>query len=164
MSAAVLLDALMSPAVVTVAVLVMFGGALPATFAVSVIDGYAPPAASESLRTHGPAGCVQVQPAPPMLVAISPAGRPSLTVTVPPVGPSPTLLTVNTYVAPIWPCAKAPTWALVMARSGTDDATTVTSLAVSLFVTTSPPPPTVAVLVTLAAAFEATFTVSAIEG
>ncbi len=58
---------------------------------------------------------------------------------------------------------KLPVWLLVMVRSGIN-VTLVGSLAVLFEVMNSPPPETVAVLVTLAGAFPATFAVKVIEG
>src|SRR5438876_339000 len=98
---------------VTVAVLVTAGGALAATFTVSVIEGYEAPAASTSLRVHGPAGWLHVQPVPPIAVAVRPEGSVSLAVTVPLVGPLPLLRTLSRYVAPNCPCVNVPAWDLV---------------------------------------------------
>lgn len=64
---------------------------------------------------------VQVQPVPLMAVGTSvlfTLGKVSTTVTVPTVGPKPTLLTVIVYCAPVWPRVNVPLWVLVMARSG----------------------------------------------
>jgi hypothetical protein len=79
----------------TVAEFVTKPGTLFATFTVNEICGYEAPAASTSDRVHGPAGCVQFQPVPDMLVAVRPCGNESVTVTgVPSVGPDPGLETV----------------------------------------------------------------------
>jgi hypothetical protein len=43
-----------------------------------------------------------------MAVAVNPAGRESVTVTVPLVGPPPTFATLIVYVAPVCPTIKAP--------------------------------------------------------
>jgi hypothetical protein len=64
---------------------------------------------------------VQVQPAPLRAVGTGgfvTAGKVSTTVTVPTVGPKPTLLTVIVHTAPVWPRVNVPLWVLVMARSG----------------------------------------------
>src|SRR5579859_5088589 len=45
-------------------------------------------------------------------------GRVSTTVTVPTVGPKPTLLTVIVHTAPVWPRVKVPLWVLVIVGSG----------------------------------------------
>ena len=64
---------------------------------------------------------VQVQPVP--LIAVGTGGLVTLgsvstTVTVPTVGPKPTLLTVIVHTAPVWPRVNVPVWVFVMARSG----------------------------------------------
>jgi hypothetical protein len=64
---------------------------------------------------------VQVQPVPLSAVGtggFTTAGKVSITVTVPVVGPKPTLLTVIVQTAPVWPRVNVPLWVLVMARSG----------------------------------------------
>ena len=87
--------ALLDPPPDTVAELVTKPGALFATFTVNEICGYALPAASTSDRVQGPAGCVQFQPVPFMLVAVRLGGNKSVTVTtVPSVGPAPELETL----------------------------------------------------------------------
>src|ERR1041385_1957387 len=45
-------------------------------------------------------------------------GSVSVTVTVPTVGPKPTLLTVIVHCAPVWPRVKVPWWVFVIAKSG----------------------------------------------
>ena len=65
----------------------------------SVIVGQVAPAASASLRVHCSGDSVQVQPVPPMAVAVMPAGSVSDNVTVPAEGPVPTLLTTMLYEA-----------------------------------------------------------------
>ena len=45
-------------------------------------------------------------------------GRVSTTLTVPTVGPKPTLLTVIVHTAPVWPRVNVPLWVFVMAKSG----------------------------------------------
>jgi hypothetical protein len=99
-----------------------------------------------------------------MLVAVRPDGTASLTDTVALVDPAPLLVTVMVYVAPIWLCAKLPTCVLVIVKSGGVAMIVVGSVAVLLLVLVSPPPDTVAVLVTLAGAFAATFTLKVSEG
>lgn len=64
---------------------------------------------------------VQVQPVP--LIAVGTGGfgmlgKVSTTVTVPEVGPKPTLLTVIVHCAPVWPRLKVPECVLVMVGSG----------------------------------------------
>jgi hypothetical protein len=64
---------------------------------------------------------VQVQPVPLKAVGtggFTTAGKVSTTVTVPTVGPKPTLLTVIVQTAPVWPRVNVPLCVLVMARSG----------------------------------------------
>ena len=64
---------------------------------------------------------VQVQPVPLMSVGTGgfcTFGKVSTTLTVPTVGPKPTLLTVIVHTAPVWPRVNVPLWVLVMARSG----------------------------------------------
>src|SRR5258708_7454032 len=107
----------------------------------------------------------QVQPVPLMAVAVSPAGRASLIVTTPTVGPAPLLVTVIVYVAAVCPCVTFPEWVLVIVRSDMRTGVmVVTSLCVSLVVFNSSPPEPVTVLVTDAAAFAATLTVRVIGG
>jgi len=72
---------------------------------------------------HVRVASVQVQPVPlravgTILCGLPMTGRLSTTVTVPTVGPNPTLLTVMMYCAPVWPRWNVPVWVLVMARSG----------------------------------------------
>lgn len=64
---------------------------------------------------------VQIQPVP--LIAVGTGGfgmlgKVSTTVTVPEVGPKPTLLTVIVHCAPVWPRLKVPECVLVMVGSG----------------------------------------------
>lgn len=64
---------------------------------------------------------VQVQPVPLMSVGtrvFTTLGKVSTTLTVPVVGPKPTLLTVIVYCAPVCPRVNCPTCVLVIARSG----------------------------------------------
>jgi hypothetical protein len=64
---------------------------------------------------------VQVHPVPVMAVGtggLTTLGSVSTTVTVPDVGPNPTLLIVITHCAPVWPRVKVPVCVLVMAVSG----------------------------------------------
>src|SRR3989304_2004232 len=106
---------------------------------------------------------VQLQSVPLNAVAVSEAGSVSITVTVSLVAPEPTLLTASVLVAPVCPWVKFPLCALLMVRSG-NWLIVVGSLAELLVVFVSPPPDTVAVLVTLEGALEATFTVRGIAG
>ena len=50
----------------------------------------------------------QFQPVPLMAVAVSPAGKVSVTVTIPLVTSVPEFVTVMEYVAPVCPCEKLP--------------------------------------------------------
>lgn len=64
---------------------------------------------------------VHVHPVPLMAVGTGgfcTLGKVSTTLTVPAVGPKPTLLTVIVHTAPVWPRVNVPLWVLVMARSG----------------------------------------------
>ncbi len=79
------------PSLDTAAISVTVEGALLATFTVSLRAGKLAPAASVSLRVHGPAGCVQLHPGPPIPVAVRLAGSVSVTVTAPLVAPDPLL-------------------------------------------------------------------------
>ena len=106
---------------------------------------------------------VQVQPVPLIAVAVRPAGKVSITVTVLEVAAPPLFVAVIVYAAPVCPWLKLPEWLLDMVRSG-GEAIVVTSLAVSLDVLVSPPPETVTVFVTEAGALLATFTVNVIAG
>ena len=70
---------------------------------------------------HVSVASVQVQPVPLMAVGtggLVTLGSVSTTVTVPTVGPKPTLLTVIVQTAPVWPRVNVPLWVLVMVRSG----------------------------------------------
>src|SRR5205085_1610366 len=100
-SVAVLLPGVVSPPPDTMAVLIKDGAALAATSTVTVIEGYAAPAASGSERlqfTVGPGA--HIQPVPLALVRVMPTGKVSVTVTVPEVDAVPTLLAVSVYVNP----------------------------------------------------------------
>jgi hypothetical protein len=96
-----------------------------------------------------------------MAVGVKLTGKVSVMLTVPEVGEPPLFFAVIVYVAPVWPCVKLPEWLFVIVRSG-GVLMVVVSLAVSLPVFVSPPPDTVALLVTEAGAFDATFTVRVI--
>jgi hypothetical protein len=98
-----------------------------------------------------------------MLTRVSPAGIASVTVTAPLVGEVPALLAAIVYVAPFWPCEKFPLCDFEIVKSG-GPLTVVTSDEVSLEVLVSPPPDTVALSVTLAAALDATLTVTVMGG
>ena len=93
-SLAVSLEVMTSPPPETVAVLVRLEGAVPATLTVSVIAEKLEPAVSALLRVQGPNGWVQLHPVPDMAVPVRPAGRLSVTVTVPVVEAKPLLVTV----------------------------------------------------------------------
>src|ERR1051326_144643 len=108
---------------------------------------------------------VKLQPVPFIDVAVRPAGRVSVTVTVAVVGPRPLLLTMIEYAAPVCPWVKLPVWVLLTVRSGTNARLMVVrSVAESLRVLVSPPPETATELVTEDAALLATFTVKVIAG
>ena len=108
------------------------------------------------MQLHGAAALIDA--------AVRPVGKVSDTDTCPVVAAVPALLTVMVYV-PVCPRVKFPVCVFVIVRSGKEGATVVVgSLAVSLAVFVSPPPDTVAVFVTLAGAFDATFTVSVMAG
>src|SRR5262245_58095813 len=97
-SLAVSLLVSLSPPPLTVAVLVIEGGALAATFTVNVMSGKLRPGSRPSARWQLKAGGVlQVQPAPLMSVAVKPAGRVSATVTWVVVVAPPALVTVRLY-------------------------------------------------------------------
>src|ERR1051325_11663316 len=100
---------------------------------------------------------VQVHPVPLIAVAVSPVGSVSTTLTAPEVDPAPEFVTVMVYVAPTCPCVKLPVCDFDTVKS--DNCTIVVgSVAVSFDVFVSPPPDTVTEFVTLAGAFDATFT------
>ena len=86
-----------------------------------------------------------------------------MTVIAPVVATPPAFLTVIVYVAPVWPCEKLPVCVFAIVRSGPAPIV-VGSVAVLLPVLTSPPPATVAVLVRVAGALDATLTVSVSAG
>src|SRR5712692_2873700 len=98
-----------------------------------------------------------------MFVALRPTGRVSVTVTIPLVGAKPEFVAVIVYVAPTCPWVKLPLCDLAMVMSGSW-LIVVGLVAESLAVLVWPPPETFAVLVTLAAALLATFTVRVMAG
>ncbi len=125
--------------------------------------------ASASLRWQesapGPttgAAVQELHPVPPKPVAVKPAGKLSVTVTVPLVGALPRLLTVSVYCWPTSPWVKLPLWLFWMVRSG--PLMLAGSVAVSLVVFVSPPPATLAVLLTVPPKPHPTLTVSVIDG
>lgn len=61
---------------------------------------------------------VQLHPVPMMAVAVKPAGKASVTVTVPTVAPPPTLLVVNVNVAAVSPGEKVQVCVFAIVRSG----------------------------------------------
>jgi hypothetical protein len=106
---------------------------------------------------------VQVHPVPAADTGVKSVTSVSETVTAPDVGAFPTFETPIVNSAPACPSVKFPECVFVIDTSGT--AVIVVGLfAVSFDVRTSPPPETVAVLVTLAAAFSATFAVRVMAG
>jgi hypothetical protein len=96
-------------------------------------------------------------PAVPLLT-VKPVGNVSETVIAPLVAEPPPFVTVKEYV-PVEPTVKLPEW--LLARVKSDGAMVGVASVVELFpllAVASPPPETLALLVTLAAAFEATLT------
>src|ERR1017187_5331072 len=77
----------------TAAVLVTLAGAFPPTFTVTLSAGQLLPAPHASLPVQVSVASVHVQPVPPMAAAVNPAGKASVTATVPPVAPVPLLVT-----------------------------------------------------------------------
>jgi hypothetical protein len=133
--------------------------AAPATFTMSVMGLPLPEAAMLVTLVH-----VAVWPEPPHVhpvpeaaLKVSPAGSVSVTVSVPVVADVPELLTTIAYV-PVEPLVKLPVCDFAIARTGVT--TVVGSVATGVFA--APPPEAFAELVTVAGAFPATFTVSAI--
>src|SRR5205814_1835384 len=94
-SLGLLLPGLASPPPATTARVVKLGGALAATFTVSVIGGARAPAASTSERVQVSVASVHDQPVPARPLAFKPFGSVSVTFTAPLVGPAPPLLTVS---------------------------------------------------------------------
>src|SRR5205814_2175106 len=72
-----------SPPPETFTTFVTLGGALLETFTVSVMTGQVAPAPSASLRVHVRVPRVHVHPVPLIAVAVRPAGRVSVIVTIP---------------------------------------------------------------------------------
>src|SRR5713101_2351223 len=91
-SLAVSFVVLTSPPPETVTVLVRGLVADAATLTVTVMIGYVELPARTSLRVHVSVPRTQVHPVPAIWVAVSPAGRLSVTVTVPLVGLRPAFL------------------------------------------------------------------------
>jgi hypothetical protein len=100
---------------------------------------------------------LQVQPVPVAALKVSPAGMVSVTVIVPLVAAVPLLLTAIVYV-PVAPIVKFPVCDFAIASAGLR--TVVGFVAVGVL--PAPPPEAVAEFVTVAGAFAATLTVSAI--
>jgi len=95
-------------------------------------------------------------------VAVNPAGNVSVTVTVPAVGPVPTLLAVRVNVT-VPPGAKlVPVCVFVMVISGTTSE--IESVAVSFVKSFSPPPETIAVFIKVPVAVDAMDAVTVIGG
>jgi hypothetical protein len=93
-SFAVLFARFVSPPPDTATLFVTLAGALAETFTVSVIGGYAAPAARLSDRVHVRFARFVVQPVPLIVVAINPAGSESVTVMDPDEAAFPTLVTM----------------------------------------------------------------------
>ena len=160
----VLFARLVSPAVVTVAVLTTLEGASGATFTFTVIVSAGALTWREPVRVQVRVASTQFHAIPLIEVAVRPAGSVSVTVIVPFVGAVPTFCTSMKYV-PVPPRAKGWKWLFLIARSGTGGCTmSVRSCVRSFAVLTSPPPETVTVFSVLAGASNATFTVSVIVG
>src|ERR1051325_1988447 len=94
-SAATLLPVLISPPPVTVAMLVMLAAVLLATLTVSVMFGKFWPPLRMSLRVQEAVRRVQLHPEPVIEVGVRPAGRVSVTVTLPFVAAIPAFVTAN---------------------------------------------------------------------
>src|SRR5258708_562771 len=88
------LPVLVSPPPATEPLLLMDLRGLLATSTVKVMAGKLPPAAKASERVQLKVPTVQLQPDPPMAVAVKPMGKVSVTVTVPLVDPLPPLVAV----------------------------------------------------------------------
>jgi hypothetical protein len=99
-----------------------------------------------------------------MAVAVKPAGRVSVIVTVPLVASAPVFLAVSVYAAPICPCVKFPVCDLVRVRMGAVELLMMVVGSETVPLELLPPPDTAAVFVTLAGALPATFTVSVMAG
>jgi hypothetical protein len=163
-SLAVLLEVFVSPPPVTVTTFVTDTGASCAMLTLIVIPGYADPAARLSARLQLTV-CPEIEHVQPLPVAVNgdnPPGSVSDTWTAPLVAIVPTFRTTTAY-APVEPCMNCTLWLLAIVASGRPPML-VGSVAVLFVVLVSPPPETVAVFVTLSAAFAATLTVSVIAG
>ena len=104
---------------------------------------------------------MQFQLVPAIEVAVRPVGNPSVTVTVPLVGPAPAWFdTVTVYVAFAWPCVKLPLCVLPMLSTG------LRMIVVESVVLApaEPPPDTLTEFTSGDVALEATFTVTVIVG
>src|SRR5262249_13997126 len=75
---------------------------------------------SASERVHVSVARFAVQPDPPIAVALNPAGRASVTVTVPAEAPVPTLVTMTVNVSPTSPWENVAEWLTTTVRSGLD--------------------------------------------
>src|ERR1700674_728300 len=85
------------------------------------MGGYEAPAANASERvqvTICPTGAGQVHPAPAAAVGVNPAGRVSVTVTVPLVATLPELVAVSEYVEVVDPRTRGSTWLFAIVMSG----------------------------------------------
>jgi hypothetical protein len=105
---------------------------------------------------------VQVQPEPDAAVAVSPAGRGSLTVIGPLVGAPPEELFTTTEYVPVCPALKFPECDLVMERLGAADGATETVSEADLL--EDPPPLTLAVSVIVLGGLAAMLTVRVMGG
>ena len=102
-----------------------------------------------------------VHPVPAIDTSVIPVGTVSVTVTVPLVGTAPVFDTVTVYAAPLCPCAKLPVWLFHILSTGALGRIVVLSL---MLLPADPPPDTDTEFNRGVAAFDATFTVTAIGG
>src|SRR5258708_2595740 len=149
----------------TAAVLLTLAGALAATFTFSVIADVPPLPEMTFPLVHDTAGplAIQLQPVPVPLANVSPDGSESVTVIVPLLAPLPPLVTARVNCAPCWLAVMLPMCDFAMVKSVIFLMIPMPLL--SLLLPFSPffrAHATLAVLLTLAGAFAATFTFSVI--
>jgi hypothetical protein len=128
----------------------------PATFTVSEIGLPAVPAAIEAAVVQVAVWPLplQLHPLPLAALYVSPAGSVSTIVIVPKVAAVPVLLTAMAYV-PGWPIVNVPLCVLATASTGL----TIVAGLLATGVLLAPPPDALALFVSVAGAFAATFTV-----
>jgi hypothetical protein len=103
-----------------------------------------------------------VHPVPLIDTSVSPDGTASVTITGPLVGTALAVFdTVTVYAAPFCPCAKLPVWLFHILSTGALGRIVVLSL---MLLPADPPPDTDTEFNRGVAAFDATFTVTAIGG